>query len=74
MARLSVSFRAKKRKLIAIRHFAESFIALPRHTDTPRLKFPPIRVYWFSAQAIEAGVEEHVIDDVELWSNVVDSV
>lgn len=42
----------------------EVSVALPRHTETPRLKFPPIRVYWFSAKAISAGVEKHTIDDV----------
>jgi len=42
----------------------EVSVALPRHTETPRLTFPPIHVYWFSAKAIEAGVEEHAIDDV----------
>jgi len=42
----------------------EVSVALPRHKEVPRLKFPPIRVYWFSAQAIEAGVEEHAIDGV----------
>ncbi len=42
----------------------EVAVALPRHTERPRLRFPPIRVYWFSAKAIIAGVEEHTIDNV----------
>ncbi len=42
----------------------EVSVALPRHTEPPRLKFPPIRVYWFSAQAIGSGVDVHTIDGV----------
>ena len=42
----------------------EVSVALPHHTEPPRLEFPPIRVYWFSAKAMEAGVKEHTIDDV----------
>ncbi len=39
-------------------------IALPRHREPPRLRFPPIRVYWFSASAMVAGVETHKLDGV----------
>jgi predicted transcriptional regulator of viral defense system len=42
----------------------EVSIALPRHREPPRLRFPPIRVYWFSAPAMEAGVETHTLDGV----------
>lgn len=42
----------------------EVSIALPRHRERPRLRFPPVRVYWFSAQAMEAGVETHMLDGV----------
>ncbi len=42
----------------------EVSVALPHHTELPRLEFPPIRVYWFSAKAMEAGAKEHTIDDV----------
>jgi predicted transcriptional regulator of viral defense system len=44
----------------------EVSIALPRHTEPPRLRFPPIRVYWFAAKAIEAGVETHKLDGVSV--------
>jgi predicted transcriptional regulator of viral defense system len=37
----------------------EVSIALPR---LPRLRFPPIRVYWFAARAMGAGVETHTLD------------
>jgi predicted transcriptional regulator of viral defense system len=42
----------------------EVSIALPRHREPPRLRFPPIRVYWFSAPAMAAGVETHTLDGV----------
>ncbi|MBN1514728.1 MAG: type IV toxin-antitoxin system AbiEi family antitoxin domain-containing protein [Phycisphaerae bacterium] len=42
----------------------EVSIALPRHTERPRLRFPPIRVFWFAAKAMEAGVETHTLDGV----------
>ena len=42
----------------------EVSIALPRHREPPRLRFPPTRVYWFSASAMAAGVETHKLDDV----------
>ncbi len=42
----------------------EVSIALPRHREPPRLRFPPIRVYWFSANAMKAGVETHTLDGV----------
>jgi len=44
----------------------EVSIALPRHTEPPRLRFPPIRVYWFAAKAIDAGVETHKLDGVSV--------
>ena len=42
----------------------EVSIALPRHRELPRLRFPPVRVYWFSAPAMAAGVETHKLDGV----------
>jgi predicted transcriptional regulator of viral defense system len=41
-------------------------IALSRGTEPPRLKFPPIRVYWFSGEAFTAGVEKHTIENTEI--------
>jgi predicted transcriptional regulator of viral defense system len=41
-------------------------IALSRGTEPPRLKFPPIRVYWFSGEAFTAGVEKHKIENTEI--------
>jgi len=42
----------------------EVSIALPPHREQPRLRFPPIRVYWFSASAMKAGIETHPLDGV----------
>jgi len=42
----------------------EVFIALPRKVKKPRLDYPPLRVFWFSGEALTAGIEEHKIDNV----------
>ncbi len=42
----------------------EVSIALRRHSERPRLRFPPIRVYWFATKAMEEGVETHKLDGV----------
>lgn len=39
-------------------------IAVASHTERPILKQPPIRVYWYSGQALTEGVEIHSIDAV----------
>ena len=41
-------------------------LALPRNTRTPRLDYPPLQVYRFSAKAFEAGVETHTIEGVDV--------
>lgn len=41
-------------------------IALPRRTKTPRLDFPPIRVFWFSGPALTEGIEVVEIDGVDV--------
>lgn len=41
-------------------------IALPRRTKTPRLDFPPIRVFWFSGPALSEGIEVVEIDGVDV--------
>jgi predicted transcriptional regulator of viral defense system len=42
----------------------EVSVALRRRSGTPRLQFPPIRIYWFASDALTAGVETHEIDGV----------
>jgi predicted transcriptional regulator of viral defense system len=41
-------------------------IALPRYSKTPRLDFPPIRVFWFSGPALTEGIQTVKIDDVDV--------
>jgi predicted transcriptional regulator of viral defense system len=44
----------------------EVHIALPRRTKTPRLDFPPIRVFWFSGPALSEGIDVVEIDGVDV--------
>jgi len=41
-------------------------IAIRRHTRQPRIAYPPTRVFYFSEQSINAGVEKHLIDGAEV--------
>lgn len=41
-------------------------VALPRGTKQPRLTFPPIRVFRFSAFLYKAGTETHRVDNIEV--------
>lgn len=41
-------------------------VAVPRGTKQPRLKFPPIRIFRFSAPIFEAGIEKHRVDNIEV--------
>ncbi|MHB8562631.1 MAG: type IV toxin-antitoxin system AbiEi family antitoxin domain-containing protein [Acidiferrobacteraceae bacterium] len=41
-------------------------VAVPRGTKQPRLQFPPIRIFRFSAPMWQAGVERHRVDQVEV--------
>ena len=38
--------------------------ALPRDVKTPKIKYPPIRVFHFSESSYAAGIEEHTLDGV----------
>jgi len=42
----------------------EIHVALPRNAQEPRLPYPPIRVFEFSEQAFEIGIETHTLDGV----------
>lgn len=44
----------------------EVSIAVPRGTETPRLRYPPIRVFWFSRLGMTEGVEVHELDDAKV--------
>ena len=38
------------------------YVALPLHAEKPRLKYPPVRLFWFSRSVYSAGIDEHIID------------
>jgi predicted transcriptional regulator of viral defense system len=44
----------------------EVSIAVPRGTETPRLPFPPIKVFWFSRPAMTEGIETHTLDSIQV--------
>jgi len=39
-------------------------LALPQHSAKPRLDYPPLRFFWLSPSSYEAGIEEHLLDNV----------
>jgi predicted transcriptional regulator of viral defense system len=41
-------------------------IALPRRTKTPRIDYPPFRVFWFSGRALTDGVESVDLDGIRV--------
>jgi predicted transcriptional regulator of viral defense system len=44
----------------------EVSIALPRTVKRPRFDYPPLRVFWFSGEALTQSIEEHKIDGVKV--------
>ena len=44
----------------------EIYIALPRGAEPPRLKYPPIRLFWFTGKAFTEGVETFEQDGANL--------
>jgi len=42
----------------------EVYLAAARGTEMPRLTYPPIRLFRFSKEALNSGVETHTIDGV----------
>jgi predicted transcriptional regulator of viral defense system len=41
-------------------------VAISKGTETPRVDYPPINVYWFSGKAFSEGIETPKIDGVAL--------
>ncbi len=41
-------------------------VAVPKGTETPRVDYPPLNVYWFSGKAFSEGIETRTIDGVTL--------
>ena len=44
----------------------EIHLALQRGAEPPRLKYPPIKIYWFKGPAFTEGVETHRLDGVDI--------
>ena len=41
-------------------------VALQRGAEPPRLRYPPLRVFWFTGRAFTEGVEVHKRDGIDL--------
>jgi predicted transcriptional regulator of viral defense system len=41
-------------------------LALANKGNRPRLKYPPVRVFWFSGPAFSEGIQTHVLDGVNV--------
>ena len=44
----------------------EIYVAVPRGTEPPRLKHPPLSVFWFTGRSYTEGIETHKVDGVGL--------
>lgn len=44
----------------------EVYMALPREKSTPKVDYPPLRIFHFSNETYAAGVESHLIDKIEI--------
>jgi len=44
----------------------EVYLALKRGAEPPRLRYPPIRVFWFTAEAFAQGIETHRLDGIQV--------
>ena len=42
------------------------YFALPRDVKTPKIEYPPIRVFHFSQESYQAGIVEHEVDGVKV--------
>jgi predicted transcriptional regulator of viral defense system len=42
------------------------YVALPRNTKTPKLEYPPIKVFHFGTKAYSSGIEEKIIDGIKI--------
>lgn len=42
------------------------YFALPRDVKTPKIEYPPIKVFHFSERSYKAGIEEHTLDGVNV--------
>ena len=42
------------------------YVALPRGTDSPKIEYPPLKVFFRSAKQFQAGTVEHIIDGIKV--------
>jgi predicted transcriptional regulator of viral defense system len=42
------------------------YFALPRDVKTPKIEYPPINAFHFSMESYQAGIEEHIVDGVQV--------
>lgn len=40
------------------------YLALPTHSEKPRLQYPPLALFWLSGDAFSTGIEVHQIDQI----------
>jgi predicted transcriptional regulator of viral defense system len=41
-------------------------VAIRRGSETPRVDYPPINIYWFSGSAFSEGIETHSVDGIKV--------
>ncbi|MGA1841243.1 MAG: type IV toxin-antitoxin system AbiEi family antitoxin domain-containing protein [bacterium] len=44
----------------------EVYLALARGAEPPRMEYPPIRIFWFSADAFTKGIDKCELDGVQV--------
>ena len=44
----------------------EVYVALPKDSEKPRIKYPPTRFFWISPAPFKAGIEKYKIDNVSI--------
>jgi predicted transcriptional regulator of viral defense system len=44
----------------------EVHLALPRGAEPPRLRHPPLRVFWFTGRSFTEGIQNHTVDGIRL--------
>lgn len=42
----------------------EVWLAVDGHAAKPRIDYPPLRIHYFSGEALSEGIEEHAVDGV----------
>jgi predicted transcriptional regulator of viral defense system len=40
------------------------YVALPLHSEKPRMSYPPVRLFWLSPAGYSTGIEEHLLEGV----------